>query len=182
MEWGVTLALFYCRYMLLLVVRRKVNNFNICKRFWACWKAIGLMLIKNLIQSLLCFDFPEQPWFGCVLGRPLGCGILPGLHGLVIWTLIQEYRLYSRLRRPAEIEFPSKAATLPYRLGWRQECALLGLGSQTKNGPLLASFRLFLAFMKQTNQFIQQINVKYVHPLSGTGIRTHNVLNTSLCP
>ena len=33
MERGVTLALVYCRYMLLLVVRRKVNNFNICKRF-----------------------------------------------------------------------------------------------------------------------------------------------------
>ena len=36
----------------------------------------------------------------------------------------------------------------------------------------MASFSLILGLFKQTFQFLQQINVKKFHPLSGTGIRT----------
>ena len=39
-------------------------------------------------------------------------------------------------------------------------------------------FRLF----KQTLQFLQQINVKNVHPVHDAGIRTHNLWSTSLLP
>ena len=35
-----------------------------------------------------------------------------------------------------------------------------------------ANTGLFLVFFKQTSQFVQQINVKYVHPVYGAGIRT----------
>ena len=35
---------------------------------------------------------------------------------------------------------------------------------------------------KQTIQFLQQINVKNVHPVNGAGIWTHNLLNMSLHP
>ena len=39
-------------------------------------------------------------------------------------------------------------------------------------------------FFKQTIQFLQQINVKkcHVHPVSGTGIRTHDLWNLSFLP
>ena len=51
---------------------------------------------------------------------------------------------------------------------------------------VLASRPLFLfifGLFKQTLlQFLQQINVKNVHSVSGAGIRTHNLLITSLLP
>ena len=37
-------------------------------------------------------------------------------------------------------------------------------------------------FFKQTLQFLQQINVKNVHPVYSAGIRTHNIQNLSLIP
>ena len=45
-------------------------------------------------------------------------------------------------------------------------------------GSVIVYFHLF----KQTLQFLQQKNVKNVHPVSGTGIQTHNLLITSLGP
>ena len=39
-------------------------------------------------------------------------------------------------------------------------------------------FNLFSPF--QTLQFLQQINVKNVHPVYGAGIRTHDLRNMSL--
>ena len=41
-------------------------------------------------------------------------------------------------------------------------------------------FHLYLAFFKQTLQFLQQINVKNVHPVYGAGIQTHDFKNMSL--
>ena len=44
-------------------------------------------------------------------------------------------------------------------------------------------FRLFSVFSnKQTVQFLQQINVKNVHPVYGAGIRTHDLSNMSRHP
>ena len=43
-------------------------------------------------------------------------------------------------------------------------------------------FCLFLVFFKQKIQFLQQINVKNVHPVYGTGIQTHDLLNMSRHP
>ena len=44
-------------------------------------------------------------------------------------------------------------------------------------------FFVFLGLFEQTLlQFLQQINVKNIHPVSGAGIRTHNPLITSLLP
>ena len=37
-------------------------------------------------------------------------------------------------------------------------------------------------FIKQTVQFLHQINVLEVHLVCGAGIQTHNLLNTSLFP
>ena len=53
-----------------------------------------------------------------------------------------------------------------------------------KNGPSRPLFRLFSVFFKQTIQFQQQINVKkcQVHPVSGAGIRTHDLWIVSLLP
>ena len=52
-----------------------------------------------------------------------------------------------------------------------------------KNWPTPASFSFILGLFEQTLlQFLQQINVKNVHPVSGAGIRTHNPLITSLLP
>ena len=48
-----------------------------------------------------------------------------------------------------------------------------------KSRPL---FRLFSVFFNQTSQFLQQINVKNVHPVYVTGIWTHNLLIMSLFP
>ena len=45
-------------------------------------------------------------------------------------------------------------------------------------GLFFIYFRLF----KQTLQFLQQINVKNVHPEYGAGIQTHNHWNISLLP
>ena len=42
--------------------------------------------------------------------------------------------------------------------------------------------RPLLSLFKQTKQFLQQINVKNVHPVTGAGIRTHNLLNMSRIP
>ena len=46
----------------------------------------------------------------------------------------------------------------------------------------MASFLFIFSLFKQTLQFLQQINVKNVHPVSGAGIRTRNLLITSLLP
>ena len=49
------------------------------------------------------------------------------------------------------------------------------------NGPTSASFSFIFGLFKQTIQFSQQINVKklHVHPVSGAGIRTHDLWNVS---
>ena len=44
--------------------------------------------------------------------------------------------------------------------------------------PLL----IYICLFKHTLQFLQQINVKNVHPVSSTGIRTHDLLDMSLLP
>ena len=41
-------------------------------------------------------------------------------------------------------------------------------------------FRLFFVFFKQILSFLQQINVKNIHPESGAGIQTHDLQNTRL--
>ena len=41
-------------------------------------------------------------------------------------------------------------------------------------------FFVYFCPLKQTIQFLQQINVKNVHPVSSARIRTHNLLITSL--
>ena len=53
-----------------------------------------------------------------------------------------------------------------------------------KNGPTPASFIIyFFGLFKQTSlQFLQQINVKNVHPVYGAGIQTHDLWNMSLLP
>ena len=45
-------------------------------------------------------------------------------------------------------------------------------------GIFFVYFRLF----KQMLQFLQQYDVKNVHPVSGAGILSHNLLNASLLP
>ena len=44
--------------------------------------------------------------------------------------------------------------------------------------PLL----LFILSFQTTLQFLQQINVKNVHPVYAAGIRTHNIQNMNLVP
>ena len=51
-----------------------------------------------------------------------------------------------------------------------------------KKWTLLGLFLFIFVFFKQTLQFLQQINVKNVHPVHGAGIRTHDLQNTSLLP
>ena len=52
-----------------------------------------------------------------------------------------------------------------------------------KNGPSPASFSfIFGLFQTNINTILQQINVKNVHPVYGTGIRTHDLQNVSLLP
>ena len=43
------------------------------------------------------------------------------------------------------------------------------------NGPTPASFSFIIGLFKQTMQFLQLINVKNVHLVYGTGIRTHDL-------
>ena len=50
-----------------------------------------------------------------------------------------------------------------------------------RNGSFSALFVYFRLF-KQTLQFLQDINVKNIHPVYGAGIRTHNLRNMSLLP
>ena len=45
------------------------------------------------------------------------------------------------------------------------------------NGPTPALFNLFLAFQKH-----YKLYNKYVHPVHGAGIRTHDLWNMSLLP
>ena len=52
-----------------------------------------------------------------------------------------------------------------------------------KTGHTRLLFHLFSVFLnKQTLQFLQQINVKNVHPVSVSGIRTLELLNASRLP
>ena len=53
-----------------------------------------------------------------------------------------------------------------------------------KNGPTSASFSFIFGLSKQTIQYLQQINVKkcHVNPVSGAGIRTHDLWNVSRLP
>ena len=51
------------------------------------------------------------------------------------------------------------------------------------NGPSPASFSfIFGLFQTNINTILQQINVKNVHPVYSTGIRTHDLQNLSLLP
>ena len=45
-----------------------------------------------------------------------------------------------------------------------------------------ASFPYIFCVFIQTIQFYNKLMQKYAHPVSGAGIRTHNLLNTSLLP
>ena len=47
--------------------------------------------------------------------------------------------------------------------------------------PGLFFIFIYILF-KQTIQFLQQINVKNIHPVYGPGIQTHNLLNMSSLP
>ena len=49
-----------------------------------------------------------------------------------------------------------------------------------KNGPFLASFSFIFVFPNKTLQFLQEINVKNVHPVYSAGIRTHDLRKMSL--
>ena len=49
-----------------------------------------------------------------------------------------------------------------------------------KMGHPRSPFRLFQVFFKQTIQILHQIYVKNVHPVSGAGVQTHNLLIMSL--
>ena len=52
-----------------------------------------------------------------------------------------------------------------------------------KNGPTPASFSFIFGIFKQTTiQILKQINVKNVHPVYGTRIRTHDLSNMSRHP
>ena len=52
-----------------------------------------------------------------------------------------------------------------------------------KNGPTPASFSFIFGLFKQISlQFLQQINVKNVHPVYGARIQTHDLRNVSLFP
>ena len=53
---------------------------------------------------------------------------------------------------------------------------------RVKNGPTPASFSFIFGLFKETLQFLQQINVKIVHPVYGARIRTHNLSNMSRHP
>ena len=48
--------------------------------------------------------------------------------------------------------------------------------------PSYVPFSFIFSLFKQTAQILPQINVKNIHPVSGAGIRTHNLQNTSLLP
>ena len=49
-------------------------------------------------------------------------------------------------------------------------------------GPTPASFLCIFGLFKQTTQFLQQMNVKNVHPVYGAGIRTNDLSNMSHNP
>ena len=51
-----------------------------------------------------------------------------------------------------------------------------------KNGPTPASFLLIFSLFNQAIQFLQQINVKNVHPVYGAGIQTHDLTHMSRHP
>ena len=51
-----------------------------------------------------------------------------------------------------------------------------------KNRPTLASFSFIFSLFNQAIQFLQQINVKNVHPVYSTGIHTRNLSNMSHHP
>ena len=51
-----------------------------------------------------------------------------------------------------------------------------------KNGPTSASFSFLFSLFKQTIQFLQQINVKNVHPVYSARIRTHDLSTISRLP
>ena len=60
-------------------------------------------------------------------------------------------------------------------LGPIQQKSILKMGHSR---PLF----VYLCPFKQTLHFLQQINVKNLHSVSGAGIRTHNFQNMSLLP
>ena len=50
------------------------------------------------------------------------------------------------------------------------------------NGPTLATVFIYFQAFQSNNTNLQQINVENVHPVSGAGIRTYNLLIMSLLP
>ena len=82
------------------------------------------------------------------------------------------------------MDFPKKISMLglPENLG-KLYLPILGNHSFLKMGHPRPLFHLFSSF-QATLQFLKQINVKkcHVHPVSGVGIRTHDLWNVSLLP
>ena len=56
-----------------------------------------------------------------------------------------------------------------FKVGWKFSLGFL-------NWVILGLFCLFRSF-QANNKKIKQINVKIVHPVSGAGIQSHNLLN-----
>ena len=56
------------------------------------------------------------------------------------------------------------------------------LATLFKKWAISGLFFVYLRLFKQTLPFLQQINVKNVHPVFGAEIRTHNLRNMSLLP
>ena len=84
----------------------------------------------------------------------------------------------------------------PAQLKWALSCRLRG-GTPRRRGPapttirsdlsevffkraILGLFFVYLGLFKQTTQILQQINVKNVHPVSGAGIRTPELIMSRL--
>ena len=87
-----------------------------------------------------------------------------------------------------ELQAPEEASRLLAEVhGWvrrwwsrfcKFHCSMLCL----KNEPTRPLFSFIFGFFKQTIQFLQQINVKNVHPVYGAGIQTHYLWNMSCHP
>ena len=68
---------------------------------------------------------------------------------------------------------PRSTWTLPI---WWEELFLY------KKWAITGLFFIYFRHFKHTLQFLQQINLKNVHPVYGAGNRTHNLQNMSLLP
>ena len=133
--WGRSFFLLWIICLPQGFVCFETQNLYICKLFSVFRCRFRLLLIKNFVEDLICFEFPEMARLSWVTTSSPWFEILLNLHGLVDCCLQLRVSFFCWLGRFAVVEFRSRAAGRLYRLGLPLGCDLPDPGLRVEWSP-----------------------------------------------